>query len=451
MKLKYIHLSFSSLFSSKLFCLGVLSSFIFLSSCSNSSKIKGQWVRSDYKSTLKITDEKIIFDNITERDYAIENNKLQVIAYGIADDYQFDFKGDTLVLTKGKKVQKFIPKDKIQSDEGQIKTLLEPQVEKMFEKKIATINLEKEHWGDLKKKITLQKLPSIPDDEWVYLSEVIFEDKNTPSASVFVRVGRNKAGILQPSWGEILESSTRRYLINGMGIPAKKVELKSTGGNKYEVAVTTEDGATLPLLLDPNIGVLPKQDDASISTYFQYSLQKKYGKELIKKVSLEKETVDYKGIVTLSNGTEIQTTYSKSRNISFEELDQKTKEILVKGMVENELNVKLESQATEVVKDLLKITFQTASKEKLVIYADVIRGWYPENTPISLSTATRYRIQRKLGDKNKVGSVILAQRSQTKYEGTVDFASGHVQKIIVEHTGSAFSWRVATEKDKYMN
>ncbi|WP_157698968.1 hypothetical protein [Bernardetia litoralis] len=433
-----------------IYSLGIFSIFLLLSSCSNSSKIKGEWIRSDYKKTLKITDEKVIFDNITEREYAIDKNTLKVVVYGIADNYQFEFKGDTLVLTKGKLVQKFIPKDKVGSDEGQIKVLLQPQVEKMFEKKIASINLEKEHWGDLKKRITLQKLPSIPDDEWVYLAKIVFEDNSTPSASIFVRVGRDKAGVLQPSWGEILESSTRRYLINGMGIPAEKVELKSTGGNAFEATVTTDDGSTLPVLLDPNIGVLPKQDDTSISTYFQYSLQKKYGKELIKKVDLKKEGVDYKGIVTLSDETQVMTTYSKARGINFTELDQKTKEMLGQGMVENELGVQLEFQESEVVKDLLKITFQTTSKEKLVAYVDVMRGWYPENTPISLSTATRYRIQKKVGTTNKVGSVILAQRSKARYEGTVDYASGHVQKIIVEHTGSGFSWRIATEQDKYI-
>ncbi len=436
-------------FPSKLFCTALFSSILFLSSCSNSSKIKGEWVRSDYKSTLKITDEKVIFDNITERDYAVDNTTLKIIAYGIADDYQFEFKGDTLVLTKGTTVQKFISKDKIGSDEEQIKVLLLPQVEKMFEKKIATIELKKEHWGDLKEKITLQKEPSIPTDEWVYLAEATFEDKVTPPATIFVRAGKDKAGMLQPAWGETLESSTRRYLVNGMGIPAEKVELKPTNGNGYEATVTTNDGSKLPVLLDPNIGVLPKQDDSSISTYFHYSLQKTYGKDLIKKVELKKEAVDYKGIVTLSNDVEIPTTYSKVKGIDFTELDQKTKELLAQGMVENELGVQLELQETEIVGDLLKMIFQTSSKEKLVAYVDLMRGWYPENTSISLSTATRYRIQKKLGNKNKVGSVILAQRSKTKYEGTVDYMSGDVQSIIVEHTGTGFSWRVATERDKY--
>lgn len=450
MKLKYIYLSSPLEFSSKLFCVGMFSGLLFLSSCSDSSKIKGEWISSDYKKTLKITDEKVTFDNITERDYKVNENTLKVITYGIADDYQFSFKGDTLILTKNGAMQKFIPKSKLGSDEHQIKILLQPQVEKMFEKKIATLKLEKEHWGDLKERITLQKLPSIPDDEWVYLSEVSFEDKVTPSAAIFVRVGRDKAGILQPSWGEILESSTRRYLINGMGIPAEKVELKSTGGNTYEVTVTTDDGSILPVMLDPKIGVLPKQDDSSVSTYFQYSLQKMYGKKIIKKVDLKKEEIDYKGIITLSNGTEIPTTYSKMKGINFTVLDQKSKELLGQARIENELNVELEWQETEVVSDLLKMTFQTKSKETLVAYVDVIRGWYPENNPISLSTATRYRIQKKLGDKNKVGSVMLAQRSTTKYEGTVDYASGEVQRIIVEHTGTTFSWRLATEQDKYL-
>lgn len=448
MKFKNIDLSFLVGFSSKLFCTGVFLGLLFLSSCSDSSKIKGEWVRSDYKSTLKITDEKVIFDNVIEREYKIDEKTLKVVNYGVATDYQFKFKGDTLVLTKGGTVQKFIPKDKIGSDEGQIKSLLQPQVEKMFEKKIATIELEKEHWGDLKKKITLQKVPSIPDDEWVYLAETTFEDKSTPAATIFVRVGRDKAGMLKPAWGETLESSTRRYLINGMGIPAEKVELKSTGGNAYEATVTTDNGSKLPVLLDPKIGVFPKQDDSSVSTYFQYSLQKKYGKELIKTVELKKEGVGYKGIVTLSNGTQILTSYSKTKGLDFTEIDQKTKELLGQGMIENELNIELELQETEIVSDLSKMTFQTNSEEKLVAYMDVMRGWYPENTAISLSTATRYRIQKKLGEANKVGSVILAQRSPTKYEGTVDYASGDVQRIIVEHTGSGFSWRVATEQDK---
>lgn len=437
-------------FLSKLFYIVVFSALLFLSSCSNSSKIKGEWVRSDYKSTLKITDEKVIFDNITERDYAVDKNTLKVIAYGIATDYQFDFKGDTLVLTKGTSIQKFIPKDKVSSDDEQIKVILTPQVEKMFEKKIATITLEKEHWGDLKEKITLQKVPSIPDDEWTYLSEVTFEDKITPPATIFVRVGRDKSGVLQPVWGEILESSTRRYLVNGMGIPAEKVELKSTGANAYEATVTTNDGSKLPVLLDPKIGVLPRQDDSSVSTYFQYSLKKTYGKDLIKSVDLKQEEGIYKGIVTLSNGTQIPTTYSKVKGLDFTELDQKTKEVLGQGIVENELDVKLELQETEVVGDLLKITFETTSKEKLVAFVDIMRGWYPENTIISLSTATRYRIQQKLGDKNKVGSVILAQRLATKYEGTVDYASGDIQRIIVEHTGSGFSWRVAKEENTFL-
>jgi hypothetical protein len=436
-------MKFTSIYS-----VGILSVLLVFSSCSNSSKIKGEWVSSDYKRTLKITDEKIIFDNITEREYEVDNNILKVVAYGIADDYQFDFKGDTLVLTKGDAVQKFIPKGKMASDEGQIKVLLQPQVEKMFEKKVAKLEFEKEHWGDLKKRITLQKLPSIPDDEWVYLAETTFEDKNTPMATIFVRVGRDKSGILQPAWGETLESSTRRYLINGMGIPAEKVELKSTGGNAYEATVTTNDGSILPVLLDPNIGVFPKQDASSISTYFQYSLQKKYGKELIKKVGLKEDGIDYKGIITLSNGTEIPTIYSKTKGVEFVDLAQKTKEVLGQALIENELNVKLELQETEVIKDLLKITFQTSSKEKLVAYVDVLRGWYPENNPMSLSTATRYRIQKKLGDKNKVGSVMLVQRSALNYEGTVDYASGDIQRIIVEHTGSGFSWRVAEDQKK---
>lgn len=436
-------MKFTSIYS-----LGILSALLFFSSCSNSSKIKGEWIRSDYKSTLKITDEKVIFDNITERDYVIDKNKLKVVAYGIADDYQFDFKGDTLVLTKGESVQKFISKEKVGSDEGQIKVLLQPQIEKMFETKVATIELKKEHWGDLKEKITLQEVLSIPDDEWVYLAETTFENKKTPRATILVRAGLDKSGILQPAWVEILESSTRRYLINGMGIPAEKVELKSTGGNAYEATVTTTNGSILPILLDPQIGVLPKQDDSSVSAYFQYSLQNKYGKETIKKVELEKQEVDYKGIITLSNGTQIPTTYSKTTGVDFTELDQKTKNILCQGIVESELNVKLELQETEVVGDLLKMTFRTTSKEKLVGYVDIMRGWYPENTPISLSTATRYRIQKKVGDTNKVGSVILAQRSQTRYEGTVDFSSGSVERIIVEHTGTGFSWRAATEQDR---
>ncbi|WP_375561959.1 hypothetical protein ACE193_05265 [Bernardetia sp. OM2101] len=448
MKFKNINLSFSVGFSSKLFCSGVFLGLLFLSSCSDSSKIKGEWVRSDYKSTLKITDEKVIFDNVMEREYKVDNNTLKVVTYGVSDDYQFDFKGDTLLLTKAGRVQKFISKDKVGSDEEQVKILLQPQVEKMFEKKIATLELEKEHWGDLKKKITLQKLPSIPDDEWTYLAEVTFENKSIPAATIFVRVGRDKAGVLQPAWGETLESSTRRYLINGMGIPAEKVELKSTGGNAYEATVTTDNGSTLPVLLDPKFGVFPKQDDTSVSTYFQYSLQKMYGKELIKKVDLKKEGENYKGIVTLSNGTQTPITYSKIKGVDFTELDQKTKELLGQAMIENELNVQLELQETEIVSDLLKITFQTNSEEKLVAYMDIIRGWYPENTAISLSTATRYRIQKKLGEANKVGSVILAQRSPTKYEGTVDYASGDVQRIIVEHSGTGFSWRVATEQDK---
>ncbi|PIY08112.1 MAG: hypothetical protein COZ18_13960 [Flexibacter sp. CG_4_10_14_3_um_filter_32_15] len=430
--------------------LGIFSVLLFLSSCSDSSKIKGEWVRSDYKSTLKITDEKVIFDNITEREYEVGENTLKVIAYGIATDYQFDFKGDTLVLTKGTSVQKFVPKDKVSSDEEQIKVLLTPQVEKMFEKKIANLTLEKEHWGDLKEKITLQKVPSIPDDEWVYSSEITFEDKMTPPATIFVRAGRDKSGVLKPAWTEILESSTRRYLINGMGIPAEKVDLKPTGGNGYDVTVTTNDGSTLPILLDPQIGVLPRQDESSISTYFQYSLQKKYGKDLIKRVDLKQDDVFYKGTVTLSNGTQIPTTYSKVKGLDFTELDQKTKEALGQGMIESELNVELEWQETEIVGDLLKMTFQTAVEEKLVTYVDVMRGWYPENTLTSLSTATRYRIQKKVGSTNKVGSVILAQRSQERYEGTVDFASGSVERIIVEHTGTGFSWRAATEQDKYL-
>ncbi len=434
-----------------IYSLGIFSTLLIFSSCSNSSKIKGEWMRSDYKGTLKITDEKVIFDNITEKDYVVDKNTLKVVTYGISDDYQFDFKGDTLILTKGKLVQKFIPKDKASSDEEQIKSLLSPQIEKMFEKKVATLKLEKEHWGDLKEKITLQKIPSIPDEEWVYLVETTFDNKVAPPATIFVRAGRDKSGVLQPAWGEILESSTRRYLINGMGIPAEKVKLTSTGGSAYEVMVTTTNGSTLPLLLDPETGVMPKQDESSISTYFQYSLQNKYGKETIKKVELKQQEVDYKGIITLSNGTQIPTTYSKTKGVDFTELDQKTKEILGQGIVESELNVKLELQETEVVGDLLKMTFKTAVEEKLVGYVDIMRGWYPENTPISLSTATRYRIQKKVGDKNKVGSVILAQRSQKKYEGTVDFASGSVERIIVEHTGTGFSWRVATEQDKYIN
>jgi hypothetical protein len=433
-----------------IYSLGIFSALLFFSSCSNSSKIKGEWVRSDYKSTLKITDEKVIFDNITEREYAVDKNTLKIIAYGIADDYQFEFKGDTLVLTKGESIQKFIPKDKVGSDEGQIKTLLQPQVEKMFEAKIASIELKKEHWGDLKDKITLQKVPSIPDDEWVYLAETTFENTMTPKATIFVRSGRDKSGVLQPAWGEILESSTRRYLINGMGIPAEKVELKPTTGNAYEAAVTTTDGSILPVLLDPNIGVFPKQDESSVSAYFQYSLQKKYGKEFIKKVELKQEGVIYSGTVTLSNGNQIPTTYSKVKGVEFGVLDQKTRELLSQAMVENDISAKLELQEVEVVSDLLKMTFRTTSQEKLVAYVDLSRGWYPENNPLSLSTATRYRIQKKLGDANKVGSVILAQRSQVKYEGTVDYASGAVQRIIVEHTGSGFSWRVATEEDKYI-
>ena len=434
----------------KIYSLGIFSVLLFLSSCSNSSKIKGEWVRSDYKSTLKITGEKVIFDNITERDYVVDKNTLKIVAYGISDDYQFDFKGDTLVLTKGESIQKFIPKDKAASDEGQIKALLQPEVEKMFETKVAALELKKEHWGDVKEKITLQKSPSIPDDEWVYLAETTFENKMIPSATLIVRAGKDKSGVLQPAWEEILESSTRRYLINGMGIPAEKVELKSTGGNAYEAAVTTTDGSVLPVLLDPNIGVLPKQDESSVSTYFQYSLQKKYGKEFIKKVELKQEGADYKGVVTLSNDIQIPTTYSKTKGVDFTALEPKTRELLSQAIIENEMNVKLELKEVEVVGDLLKMSFRTASQEKLVAYVDVMRGWYPENNILSLSTATRYRIQKKVGDTNKVGSVILAQRSQTKYEGTVDFASGSVERIIVEHTGTAFSWRAATPEDKYM-
>lgn len=450
MKFKNIDLSFSLRFFSKLVFVGVFSGLLFLSSCSNSSKIKGEWVRSDYKKTLKITDDKVIFDNVTEKEYVVDKNTLKVVTYGIADDYQFDFKGDTLVLTKGTLIQKFIPKDKVISDEEQIKIILQPQVEKMFEKKIATLELKKEHWGDLKEQITLQKSPSIPDDEWVYLAEATFENKTTPPATIFVRSGRDKSGMLQPAWGETLESSTQRYLINGIGIPAKKIELKPLGANTYEATVTTEDGSILPVLLDPKIGVLPKQDENSVSTYFQYSLQKMYGKELIKEVNLKKEGIDYEGIVTLSNDIKVPITYSKIKGIEFIELDQKTKELLGQGMIESELYVELELQETEVVSELLKMTFRTTSKEKLVVYMDIARGWYPENSPISLATATRYRIQKKLGEANKVGSVILAQRSATKYEGTVDYASGNVQNIIVEHTGSGFNWRVATELDKYL-
>ncbi len=435
-------------YPSKLFIVGLFSVFLFLSSCSDSSKIKGEWVSSDYKSTLNITDEKVIFDNVTERDYAVDKNTLKVIAYGIADDYQFDFKGDTLVLTKGTSIKKYIPKDKIKPDEGQIEALLQPQIEKKFEKKVATLTLEREHWGDLKKKITLEKTPSIPDEEWVYLAETTFEDDITTPATVFVRAGRNNLGLLQPVWVEILESSTRRYLVNAMGIPAEKVELKPTNGNGFEVAVTTNDGSILPVFLDPKAGVFPKQDEESISTYLQYSLRKKYGKELIKNVELKKGDAIYTGKVTLSNETKILATYSKVKGIEFTELDQKTKELLSQAVVENELNVELEVQETEVIADFTKMTFVTSSQEKLVAYVDVIRGWYPENNPISLSTATRYRIQKKLGELNKVGSVMLAQRSQTKYEGTVNYASGNVQRIIVEHTGTGFTWKVATEKDK---
>ena len=437
----------SELFYIKLFFLLPLA-LLFLNSCSNSSKLKGEWVRSDYKSTLRITDDKVVFDNITERDYVVEENMLKIVAYGIADDYQFDFKGDTLVLTKEQKVQKFVPKNKVSSDEEQIKTILKPQIEEMFEKKIAALEIEKAHWGDLKKDITLQKMFSIPDNEWVYLLKTTFEDEITPPATIFVRVGRDKSGILQPSWGEILESSTRRYLVNGMGIPAEKVELKSIGANAYEATITTDDGKILPVLLDPKIGVLPKQDEKSVSTYFNYSLQKRYGKGIIKEVDLKKEGVEYRGIVTLSNDTQIPTAYSKTKGVEFIELDQKTKELLSQAVVENDLEVQLELQETEIISDLLKMTFRTDSKEKLVAYVSVVRGWYPENTPISLSTATRYRIQKKLKNTNKVGSVILAQRSPKYYEGTVDYASGDVQRIIVEHTGSSFSWRVATEDDR---
>ena len=437
--------------SSKCVYASIFSGLLFLSSCSNSSKIKGEWVRSDYKSTLKITDEKVVFDNITERDYKIDKNTLKIVAYGIADDYTFDFKGDTLILTKGKKIQKYIPKDKANSDEEQIKILLQPQVEKNFENEIATITLKKEHWGDLKNQITLQKVPSIPEDEWTYLAEVTFSKTTAAPATLFVRAGRDKAGILKPAWAETLESTTRRYLISKMGVPAKKVELKATSGNAYEATVTTEDGSQLPILLDPKFGVLPKQDDTSISTYFQYSLQKKYGKEMIESVDLKQDGASYKGEIALSNGTKIPISYSKIQGLDFEQLDQKTKELLGEAMIETELQVELEYQSSEVVSDVSKVTFQTAANEKLVAYIDIMRGWYPENTVTSLSTATRYRIQSKLGEKNKVGAVMLAQRDVAKYEGTVDYASGDVQRIIVEHTGSGFMWRVAKEKNGYVN
>ncbi|WP_291725820.1 hypothetical protein [Bernardetia sp.] len=445
MKLKDICLSRSS----KLAYAGLFSGLLFLSSCSNSSKIKGEWVRSDYKSTLEITDEKVIFDNITEREYALDENTLKVVAFGIADDYTFSFKGDTLVLAKGEKVQKYIPKSKVQSDEEQIKILLQPQIEKNFEQKITDLTLKKEHWGDLKKRITLQNMPSIPNDEWTYLVEVDFE--KTAPATLFVRAGRDKSGVLQPAWSEILESSTRRYLNNTMGIPAKNVEMKPTGGNAYDVTVTTEDGSTLPILLDPKLGFLPKQDEASVSTYFQYSLQKRYSKNVIESVDLKQDGAIYEGETTLSNGTKILTTYSKAKGLDFKELDQKTREILGEAMIESELSIDLEHKETEVVGDLLKLSFKTEDNETLVAYIDVMRGWYPENTITSLSTATRYRIQKKIGDKNKVGAVMLAQRGIKKYEGTVDYSSGDIQRIVVEHTGEGFTWRVAKEKNGYVN
>ncbi len=434
--------------SKSIYFLGIISVFLFLSSCSNSSKIRGEWISSDYKSTLNITDEKVIFDNLTEREYEIDENNLKIMAYGISDEYQFDFKGDTLLLTKGESVKKYIPKDKAASDEEQIKVLLKPEVEKMFEQKVAALKIEKEHWGDVKQKITLQRLPSIPDDEWVYLVESTFENKKIPSSTLFVRAGRDKTGVLKPIWKEVLESSTKRYLVNSMGIPAEKVKLESTGGNAYEANVTTTDGSILPLLLDPQVGIIPKQDEISVSTYCQYSLQKKYGKGQIKKVELKQEGEDYKGIVTVLNGSQIPTIYSKTKGTELGEMDAKTRELLSQAMIEHDLDVQLELKETEVVGDLLKMTLQTTSQEKLIAYVDVLRGWYPQNNLLSLSTATRYRIQKKLGDTNKVGSVILAQRSQTRYEGMVDFSSGSVERIIVEHTGTGYSWRAANENDK---
>jgi hypothetical protein len=435
-----------------IYSLGILSTLLIFSSCSNSSKIKGEWMRSDYKGTLKITDEKVIFDNITEKDYVVDKNTLKVVTYGISDNYQFDFKGDTLILTKDKLVQKFIPKGKVSSDEEQIKTLLTPQVEKTFEKKIATLELKKEHWGDLKEKITLQKTLSIPDEEWVYLAEATFDNKITPPAILFIRAGRNKANVLQPAWVEILESSTRRYLVTGMGIPAEKVVLTPNKGKGFDILAITNDGSELPLILDPQAGVFPKQDNAAISSYFHYSMKKKYGEEIIQKVNFEKNeaTNSYEGIMTLQNTKDIKVLYSQQKGLEFLNLDEESKELLAKGMVENDLGVELVVESAEVAGDFLKLVCHTKSNENLVAFADLLRGWYPENTVTSLATATRYRIQKKIGNSAKVNSVLLAQRSAERYEGIVDYSIGASEKITVEHKGTGFTWRPALETDKYL-
>lgn len=452
MKFKSIYLSLPLYFLSKLFYIGIFSVLLFLSSCSNSSKIKGEWIRSDYKSTLKITDEKVIFDNVMERDYVVNENVLKLVAYGIADDYKFEFKGDTLVLTKDDIIQKFIPSGKASSDEEQIKVLLTSQLEKTFEKKITSISFTKEHWGDLKKKITLQKLPSIPDDEWTYLGEISFENNSLPVATIFVRAGRDKAGILKPAWGETLESSTQRYLVTGMGIPAEKIVLTPNKGKGFDILAITGDGSELPLVLDPQTGVFPKQDNASISSYFHYSMKKKYGDKTIQKVNFEKNeaTNNYEGIMTLQNTKDIKVTYSQQKGLEFLNLDEESKQLLAKGMIENDLDVELVVKSAEVAGDLLKLVCHTKSNENLVAFADLLRGWYPENTVTSLATATRYRIQKKIGTSVKVNSVLLAQRSPERYEGTVDYSSGASEKITVEHKGTGFTWRPALETDKYL-
>ncbi|WP_338815574.1 hypothetical protein V9L05_23685 (plasmid) [Bernardetia sp. Wsw4-3y2] len=428
-------------FLSKLFYTGSFVGLVFLSSCSSSSKLEGEWVRSDYKSTLQVTDEKITFDNITERDYEINENTLKVMAYGIADSYQFDFKGDTLFLTKGNSVQKFIPKDKAKSDEEQIKEFLKPEIEKAFNQKITDLQLEKKHWGDIKQTIHLEKTPSITDDEWVYLAKTTFEDAAMPTATIFVRVGKDKIGLLKPIWKEILESSTKRYLIRSMGIPTEKVKLIPTVGNGFDVIVTTDNGSELPLTLDPQTGVFPKQDKAAVSSYFQYVMRKKYGVKTIEKLSFEKaEQNNYEGKMLLENGNEVTITYTQQAGIQFPDVNETNKKLLAQRFLENDLETKLQVESAQIVNNFVQLTVKTEKNENLVAFVDIIRGWYPENTSTSLATTLRYRIEKHITNGLKVNSVLLNQKEENKYEGTVDYSSGAVNKIVVEHKGTNFAW-----------
>lgn len=435
-----------------LFCLSL---FVF-SACQNGSQeLRGSWLNiKDGRSLLTFEDgDQIIYDNTVTKEYAyVKENVIEVRSKttDIKDQYEFEFRGDTLILTGIESREKYLPPKYFERPEA-VEYIVEVEAQETAKDVVTEVSLEPMLFKDIDKNMTLNQalLDDIKPESKLYVGTVSF--RKGMVMEVVARVVYDAKNIPQTIWRETVESALKRSFKGRLRIEPKAVSLEKVGRGNFEGTVVMPEGENMEIELDLRKSWMPKPDTAAMGIYTKYHLNAYLGQGVVREVTLSTtDKFHYTGTAVMKDSTTMGVSTDRLKgwrvNNTAEDVRIYAKYLLpsrMGGAVEEVSNVR-PVEGEEGVFRMLVRTPEEPTDLKLVIDTKN-RGWYPEDDKATLEAVIK--LQLKASSVDIVPEkVMLEQVGEGEYTGEVTFNKRVRKTLAVKHSGKGFRWEFVQPK-----